>query len=322
MIRHLLCVLLAAGVIAAPNAWAQTAPSAARGQDANARARKHFDSGTRLYKQARYKDAIAEFTAAYKAKPHGVILFNIAQCHEKLGDLPAALRGYAAYLRDLPNADDRETVRVVMKNLEARLAAKGIQQLRVYSQPDQATVFIDGTRRGVTPFSAELPLGTYRVGVEIEGYALNERRIELTSDTSVALDFTLEKRTETVPLVEATPEIVPASATTTLAGPTAVPEPALPTKAPAPPTEAPRSRTWTWVGAGVATVALATAVGFGLSAQSQSHALMKEGPHPGGKATDLRDGALDHAATANVFYGIAGAAGAATVGLFFFEGEF
>ena len=77
---------------------------------ASKRAKRHFDQGVRLYKQARYKDAIAEFEAAYRERPHGVIFFNIAQSYEKLGDLGQALRAYHQYLRELPTADDRETV--------------------------------------------------------------------------------------------------------------------------------------------------------------------------------------------------------------------
>ena len=313
MIRHLVCVLFTVGLFAVPCAFAQPPARAVTAQNATARASRHFDDGARLYKQARYREAIAAFEAAYVAKPHGAILFNIAQCHEKLGDLPAALRGYAAYLRDLPNAEDRDTVRLVMKNLEQRLAAGGIQQLRVYSRPTDATVYVDGARAGVTPFSAELPLGRHRVGVEIEGYALNERQIELTADTSAALDFTLEKRTETVPLVDASQEVVPAT----------VPQAAL--VVPSAETTSgwrPRPGIWTWVSAGVTAAALATAVGFGLSAQNQSDTLMTRQPRTGADATLLRDGAKGSATTSNVLYGVAGVAGAATVGLFFFEGEF
>ncbi len=206
-----------------------------------------------------------------------------------------------------------------MKNLEQRLAAEGVQQLRVFSQPIGARVFIDDKVMGMTPFSAELPLGTHRVAVEVEGYALNERQIELTADTSVALDFTLERRTETAPLVEATPDIPPAA----LSVPSAIPQAALA----APSTEAtstwrPRPGLWTWVAAGVTAAALATAVGFGLNAQKQSDALMTREPRTGANATLLRDGAKGSAATSNILYGVAGVAGAATVGLFFFEGEF
>jgi PEGA domain len=177
-------------------------------------------------------------------------------------------------------------------------------------------------RKGVTPFSAELPLGKHRVGVEIDGYALNERQAELTADTSVTLDFTLEKRTETVPLVAASPDVVPASISSASAQPAVVPAAALPAPTAASTEPAPRARTWTWVGAGVTAAALATAVGFGLSAQGQSQELMSPPPRTGREATLLRDGAKGHATTSNILYGVAGVAGAATVGLFFFEGEF
>src|SRR5690242_3050488 len=77
---------------------------------ATAEAKVHFAKGTKFYKQARYKDAISEFEAAYKARPHGVLFFNIAQSYEKLGDIPSALRNYHEYLRAIPNADDKGNV--------------------------------------------------------------------------------------------------------------------------------------------------------------------------------------------------------------------
>jgi hypothetical protein len=284
-----------------------------------AAARKHFDKGTQLYKQARYQDAIAEFEAAYKAKQHAAIHFNLAQCHEKLGDLPAALQSYASYLHDLPGADDRRAVEKTMKSLEARLGEKGIQQLRVYSQPPDATVFVDGSARGPTPFSGEFPLGRHEVGIELDGRAAEHRDVTLTRNTSVALDLTLSKRVdpepraEVVPVSSPPPLVVAAPPEAVMAAPPSV-------VAPAP--EAKKSRVWTWVGAGVAAAALATGAGFGLAAKSSANQLMNGSPHTGATATALRDGARGKATTANVFYGTAAVAGTSAVALFFVEGEF
>ena len=131
MNRALLYLFLVVGSLLAPTAWGasssseSTEPLPAEAK-ATETARRHFDRGARLYKQARYREAIAAFEAAYKARPHGVILFNIAQCHEKLGDLAAAWKSYDAYLKAIPNADDRETVTIAMQNLQKRLAEKGV----------------------------------------------------------------------------------------------------------------------------------------------------------------------------------------------------
>lgn len=326
MTQKLCAVLLAAGILAAPTAAAGPKEDA----EASKRAKVHFAKGTKLYKQARYKDAITEFETAYKLRPHGVLFFNIAQSHEKLGDIALALKNYHEYLRSLPNAEDRGNVEVAMKNLEKRLAAKGVQQLLIYSSPPNARVLVDGKPAGVTPFTKELPLGKHTVGVEIEGYALNERTVELTETASIVLDFTLEKRTETVPLLAAPedpkPEVKVAAKDAPIETKTT---PEVVTTAPTTPPGAdvsagppPKKRVWTYVAGGAAVAAVATAAVLGSMAQADSTTLTTTLHANRVDATATRDAAEGKANAANVLYGVAGVAGAATIALFFVEGSF
>ncbi len=299
-------------------------PAATDAKEAKARAdaKKHFQKAKTLYRQARYREAIAELEAAYALNPQGVIHFNIAQSYEKLGDIANALKSYDRYLREVPDADDKATVQVAMKNLEKRLAEKGLQQLRVYSEPTGGVVLVDGERKGVTPFAAELPLGKHKVAVEVEGYQLKEREVELTADTSVALDFTLEKRTEAVPLV--TVETPPPPKDEPPPPPKLAEAPSIdltpPPGQPSPPPPE-KGRLWTYVAAGVAGAALVGALVLGSSAQSASDELLAK-PHDRATTTQLRDTARSSASTANVLFGVAGAAGVASAALFFVEGSF
>lgn len=291
--------------------------------DPTAEAKVHFAKAKTLYKQARYREAISELQIAYKIRPHGVLLFNIAQAYEKLGEIPEALRNFHEYLRQVPDADDRATVEAAMGNLEKRLAEKGVQQVLVYSEPPGATVLIDGKSAGAAPFAAELPLGPHKVGVEISGYQLKARDVVVTADHSLVLDFTLEKVTEAVPLVAA-PEPAPPPLGTQPPPPVAAPLAAVDvssTAVPAPVAPPPKGRLWTWVAAGVAGAAVATGVGFGVSAKSAGSELLGS-KHDAAKATALRDQAVSNSGTANVLYGVAGVAGAAGVALFFIEGRF
>lgn len=302
--------------LAALPASALAGPKAAAA-DTTAQAKAHFKKGTELYKQARYKDAIAEFEAAYKAKPHGVLFFNIAQCHEKLGDIPNALRSYHEYLRQTPDADDRATVEVAMRNLEKRLAEKGVQQVLVYSDPPGARVFLDGTQKGVTPYAAELILGAHVVKVVKDGFTESVRDITVVADRSMELDFALQKPGAPVapPVVMAAlPPEKPALEAT------ARPEITPPGPPPAPPPEE-KGRLWTWVTLGVGGAALATAVGFGAAAKSAEtdlHARVND--HA--TAQSLADSARTRATVSNVFWGVGGVAVAAGTTLFFVEGRF
>ncbi len=85
-------------------------------------AMRHFDAGSRLYRAAEYKDALAEFTAGYLAKPDPRFLFNIGQCDRMLGDLPSAVKHLRAYLDQMPAAENRDAVKQFIAEAEAKLA--------------------------------------------------------------------------------------------------------------------------------------------------------------------------------------------------------
>ena len=47
-------------------------------------ARARFEEGQRLYEAGKFEEAIGAFEAAYKAKPHPNVLYNIGQSYERL----------------------------------------------------------------------------------------------------------------------------------------------------------------------------------------------------------------------------------------------
>ena len=114
-----------------------------------------------LDRAKRYREAIEEFEAAYRLKPHGAIHYNVAQCRERLGEWPGAIGAYHDYLREVPDANDRASVEASIARLEARLATSGVQVLIVYSEPPGADVRVDGHPRGRTPVHVVLPPGAY-----------------------------------------------------------------------------------------------------------------------------------------------------------------
>jgi hypothetical protein len=157
-----------------------------------AKAKQTFDAAQRLYKQARYADALAKFEEAYRFKPHPVIIYNIGKCYERLGEISKALRQYHEYLRMMPDAKDKEQVTDAIANLERRLKDKGVQQLIVYSDPDGALVSVDDQELGTAPASAELPPGSHHVKIAKEGYEPAERSFVMPFNRSVELSFALK----------------------------------------------------------------------------------------------------------------------------------
>ena len=289
MNRWLTSVLFAALLLCA---------TSARGADPSTRlARQHYQEGTSLYREARYPEAIEAFKAAYAVKHNGVVFFNIAQCYEKLGDLPNALESYRRYLTEVPAAEDRSTVETVISNLQTRVQAlkNQTQDVRVSTEPSGAAVEVEQTARGTTPLEMKLGPGTYAVRVTRDGFVPVDRSITV-SNAPVQLELTLSPLTNTPPLVDAA---------------------ALQSKE-----GRPHRRVWTWVAVGVggASVLGAATMG-GLAAQSQQN-YFKGSPPTRGTIDGYEKSARGQATASNVLWGVGGGLLAVGATLFFIEGRF
>lgn len=96
----------------------------ARAEDAATReAKKHYAKGDKLFALGKFDQALAEFEAAYEAKPLPKLLFNIGQAHRNLDHYDQAIFAFRKYLREVPDADNREAVEKLIDDLEARQAA-------------------------------------------------------------------------------------------------------------------------------------------------------------------------------------------------------
>lgn len=111
VIRASLIVLILSSI-----AYAQPQPSDV------AAARTHYQAGVSYYESARYDDAVREFETAYEITPRVELLYNISQCHERLGNLREAVR----YLESFVEGTDDEAMRGLqqerLRNLRDRLA--------------------------------------------------------------------------------------------------------------------------------------------------------------------------------------------------------
>ncbi|MFO0582956.1 MAG: PEGA domain-containing protein [Anaeromyxobacter sp.] len=305
--------------------------------DEAAEAKIHYAEGTRLYRAQKYRAAIVEFENAYRKKPHGAIQYNLAQCHEKLGEWPAALRSYHDYLRELPGAGDRNTVLATIRKLEQKLADTGVQVLLVYTDPLGAEVRVDGKVRGATPFHVVLPPGDYAVTLTRTGYQTLTRDVVMGARGSQIVDEKL-KPAEARPVPLPPPPVASAPQTTVApppgaAQPAPAPKPDLTPAAPAstgalaklpPPAPAARNtferKPFTWAAAGATAAALAGGIYFGMHAKSLSSELRDGTPRT--NAATLASDAKSSSKRANILYGVAGLSAAAGATLFFVEGSF
>jgi tetratricopeptide (TPR) repeat protein len=156
-----------------------------------AEARRHFERGAQAYREARYPEAIDAFLAAFRLDPDPGLVFNVGQAWEKLGNVANALRSYREYLRLSPRADDRPTVEASVRNLEARLRERGVQQVSVYSSPAGADVVLDGRALGRTPWTGEIAPGRHALVLRLAGHGEARKEFVLRPDRAMDLDVDL-----------------------------------------------------------------------------------------------------------------------------------
>src|SRR5262249_44095985 len=106
-------VILALLVALLPGAARAVEPSAA----ADAQARSHYELGQRHYNVGDFDRAIDEFKRAYEISPAPGLLFNIAQAYRAKKDREHALYFYTTYLREDPEAPEREYVEARLREL-------------------------------------------------------------------------------------------------------------------------------------------------------------------------------------------------------------
>lgn len=289
-------------------------PAAAEETGDVAKAKELFQWGQKLYKQARYAEAIAKFEEAYAVRPHPVIYFNIGKCNEQLGETAKALRNYRDYLRLAPDAKDRETVTDAIANLERRLREKGQQQLMVFADPPSARISVDGKELGSSPASVELVAGNHTLTVQADGYEKVERSFVMQTTRATEMTITLR------PVAKDTPPIA-----------TDVPKKDDPPKSvtdvpppPPPPVvvvdQPKKGRVFTYVAGGVAVAALGAGIGMGIAAEGNAAQLRNATtPLSQQRANELQGAAQGLGTGATVAYIGAGVAAAAAVVLFFVE---
>lgn len=143
-----LAAVLAGGLSGA--AWAQT--------PVDPKVQEHFQAGNDLYQEGRYKDALAEYDAAYEMSKNWKILFNRGQCLVMLKREPDAVVSFEQYLRDGGDQvppERRAQVEADIKKLKARLGS-----IVINGAPPGSRIDIDGFFAGRTPLPGPIPAGS------------------------------------------------------------------------------------------------------------------------------------------------------------------
>jgi tetratricopeptide (TPR) repeat protein len=101
--------VLASCLAASTAAHAQLAPL-------EEEARGLFTAGRAAYDDGRYAEALEHFDAAYERSPRPELLFNIGLAAQRSGAFERAVEAFEGYLRELPNAPNRDAVEARLRD--------------------------------------------------------------------------------------------------------------------------------------------------------------------------------------------------------------
>lgn len=190
--RHRVALAIALGIIlatSAEGALAQTdaaEPGVPADPPERIEARQRYQQGVVFFRGERYREAIAEFTAAYAAWDNPLILYSLGQSYEHLLEVPRAIDAYTRFLAAVPEDDTRRTeVTAKLDTLRLLLATLHVDA----NVP--ATIWIGGEEMGTAPGDVQLAVGRWDVEVRADGYETHRETISLAARATETLSVVL-----------------------------------------------------------------------------------------------------------------------------------
>jgi len=275
-----------------------------------AQAQTLLGQGTKLYQLGDVAGALEKFNAAYAAYPSPKLMFNIAQANRDLGRPVEALEAFQRFLAGAADASP-ETVADVRKSV-AELQRK-LGRIQIDCETAGAEIGLDGKYVGVAPLPDLIwaTPGRHQVTAKHASAAPAIEDAEVTAGSMTTVTMRLHPMAASV------------------ASPAPKAAPGLDVQA------APASsggsegwwlgRKWTWVAAGSTVLLAGGAITAGVLMKSKFDSLRSScgagnPARPGCSQGDI-DSVSSRKTTANVFWGLAGAAAVTTGVLFYVEGR-
>lgn len=160
-----------------------------------AKAQTYLDLATKLYRAGDYRGALAELRRAEPLAAHEPVLpmirFNIARCHEKLGEDADAVEAYEHYLEVGEDSSRQARARQMVE----QLAPIAFGRVDVTCGPDGAAVEIAMLTEGAVPCPLALDRvrpGTYPVEFTREDHMPAMRTLVVERGATAALVVALE----------------------------------------------------------------------------------------------------------------------------------
>jgi tetratricopeptide (TPR) repeat protein len=173
--------LLLALLLSAP------APVYRPGSEETERFKAWFTRGEQLFEQGDFGAAIYNFRKADGLRVTPEVAFDLAKCHEKLGDLAYAIHYYRVYLRRAPNATDALEVAEKVGTALAAAEADGRGFLEVESA-GASELILNGREFPESPLALFIAPGDYELSAKFPS-GPKKMVVQVRTGRAVHVDF-------------------------------------------------------------------------------------------------------------------------------------
>lgn len=152
-------------------------------------AKRHFEQAVALFNDGNYSAALAEFQAAYQARPAPQVLYNIGLTEKALFRYPEAIDALNRYLAGSPNLAPEARARTLelIGEMKALLA-----DVTLSVTPPGATITVDGRVLGQAPLPVvQLAAGAHSIEVAKDGYRAERRDLMVTAGVPAKMSVAL-----------------------------------------------------------------------------------------------------------------------------------
>jgi hypothetical protein len=171
LLASVACAVLTLSMVSAGRAETPSTAEGPASVHAKERALALYERGSSAFAEGRYRDAIELFVAGDEQAASPAFAYNVSLAYAALGDAANALRWAREYLRRSPEAEDRREVETRIAGHEKALTEKGLAPVAITSSPAGATVRVDGSALGVTPWYGALAIGQHDLELSHDGFS-------------------------------------------------------------------------------------------------------------------------------------------------------
>jgi hypothetical protein len=291
-------VVFSIALFAVLNAAPANAPIFTPGDAETRRFKEAFERGEALFKEGDFGAAVANFREADHARMTPEVAYDLARCHERLGDQAFSILYYRLYMRRAPNAPDTLEVaeRVGTALAKAEADGRGFLELdapRASNLTIAGHTFVDG------PVAMFMAPGEYEVTGEFPG---GKRKMSVQIRTGRTATVTFEpSQPPMLPVERAlSAELIAAGKTEPSTGPSGL-------------------RVGSYVTAAAGLAVIVGGIAMGAASQGDANQLKTDRTLTISQAKDLAGSANTKGLLANVFFGVGGAAIAGGVVMWVFS---